>query len=103
MKKESKVANSSKGRKDSLNKLLTLVLFSISLSTQMLIVSSTGILVNRNPSGLSIVEVLCNRYGANLVKDVRKLEKICNQYGELQLDLDFLQTCQHSNAIPKCL
>ena len=60
-------------------------------------------LVNRNPSGLSIVEVLRNRYGANLDKDVRKLEKTSNQYGKLQLDLDFLQTCQHSNVIPKCL
>ena len=47
MKKESKVANSSKDRKDSLVKLLTLVLFLKSLSTQMLIVSSNGILVNK--------------------------------------------------------
>ena len=30
----------------------------------------------RFPSGLSIVEVLCNRYGTNLVKNVRKLDKI---------------------------
>ena len=35
----------------------------------------------RFPSGLSIVEVLCNRYGTNLVKNVRKLTTIttnCN-------------------------
>ena len=49
MKKESNVANSRKDRKDSLVKLLTLVLFSKSLSTQMLIVSSNGILVNKDP------------------------------------------------------
>ena len=54
-------------------------------------------------SGLSIVEVLHNRYGTNLVKNVRKLEKIDYKYCRLQLDLDFLQTCQHSNVIPKFL
>ena len=47
----------------------------------------------RFPSGLSIVEVLCNRYGTDLVKNVRKLEKIDWKYRKLQLDLDFLQTC----------
>ena len=49
MKKESKVANFSEDKKYSLVKLLTLVLFSKNLSTQMLIVSSNGILVNRDP------------------------------------------------------
>ena len=48
MKKEAKVANSSKDRKDFLVKLLTLVFFSKSLSTQMLIVSSDGTLVKRD-------------------------------------------------------
>ena len=37
--------------------------------------------------------------GTNLVKTVRKLEKIDYKYLKLQLDLDFLQTCQHSNVI----
>ena len=41
------VANSSEDQKDSLVKLLTLVLFLKSLSAQMLIVSSNGILVNK--------------------------------------------------------
>ena len=57
----------------------------------------------RFPSGLSIVEVLRNRYGTDLVRNVRKLEKIDYKYRKLQLDLDFLQTCQHSNVIPKFL
>ena len=48
MKKQSKVANSSENRKDSLVKLLMLVLLSKGLSTQMLIVSSNGILVNKD-------------------------------------------------------
>ena len=41
------VANSSEDQKDSLVKLLTLALFLKSLSAQMLIVSSNGILVNK--------------------------------------------------------
>ena len=57
----------------------------------------------RFPSGLSIFEVLHNRYPTDLVKNVRKLEKIDYKYRKLQLDLDFLQTCQHSNVIPKFL
>ena len=57
----------------------------------------------RFPLGLSIVEVLRNRYSTNLVRNVRKLEKIDYEYRKLQLDLDFLQTCQHSNVIPKFL
>ena len=52
----------------------------------------------RFASSLSIVEVLCNVYGNGLVKDVRKLEKIDYNYRKLQLDLDFLQTCQYRNV-----
>ena len=48
MKKESKVPNSIRDEKDFSVKLLTLVLFSKSLSTKMLIVSSNEILVNRD-------------------------------------------------------
>ena len=47
MKNESEVANSSKDRKDSIVKLLSFALFSKSFSTQMLIIFSNGILVNR--------------------------------------------------------
>ena len=47
MKKESKVASSDKDFKNSLDKLLNLVLLWESLSTQML-VSSSGILVNKD-------------------------------------------------------
>ena len=57
----------------------------------------------RFPSGLSKVEVLRNRYGTDLVKNVTKLEKIDYKYRKLQLDLDFLQTCQHSNVMPEFL
>ena len=47
--------------------------------------------------------MLRNRYGTDLVKNIRKLEKIDYKYRKLQLDLDFLQNCQHSNVIPKLL
>ena len=55
MKKESKVAKSSENRKDSLVKLLTLVFFSKSLSTQMLIVSSNGILINKDSTSKLVI------------------------------------------------
>ena len=57
----------------------------------------------RFPSGFSIVEVLRSRYGTDLVKNVRKLEKIDYKYRKLHLDLNFLQSCEHSNVIPKFL
>ena len=49
----------------------------------------------RFPSGLlnCIVELLPNRYGTDLIKNVRKLQKIDCKYCKLQLDFDFLQTC----------
>ena len=56
MKKEPKVANSRKDRKDSLVKLSSLVLFSKSLSTQMLIVSSNGILVKRDSMSKLVIQ-----------------------------------------------
>ena len=57
----------------------------------------------RFPSGLSIAEVLLNGHGTDLVKNLRKLEKIDYKYCKLHLNLDFLQTCQHSKVIPKFL
>ena len=55
----------------------------------------------RFTSGLSIVETLRNRYGTDLVKNIRKMEKTDYKYRKLQLDLNFLQNCQHSNFISK--
>ena len=57
----------------------------------------------RFPSGLSIAEVLLNGYGTDLVKNLRKLEKIGYKYCKLHFNLDFSQTCQHSKDIPKFL
>ena len=47
----------------------------------------------RFASGLSIYDMLRNKYGNGFVKSVRKLEKIGYKYHKVQLDLDFLQTC----------
>ena len=44
----------------------------------------------RFTSGLSIVETLRNRYGTDLVKNIRKMEKTDYKYRKLQLDLNFL-------------
>ena len=55
------------------------------------------------PSGVSVVEVLRKRYGTDFVNNVIKLEKIDYKCHKLQLDLNFLQICQHSNVIPKFL
>ena len=52
----------------------------------------------RFASSSSIVEMLHNRYCNDLVKNVRKLEKIDYKYHKLHLDLNFLQTCQYSNV-----
>ena len=71
MKKESKVANSSKDQKDSLVKLLTLVLFSKSLSTQTLIVSSNGIFVNKD--SISKLVIYCTQS-----KEVINLSTVIN-------------------------
>ena len=57
----------------------------------------------RFPSGLSKVIVSRNRYGIDIVKNVRKSEKSDYKYHKFQLDLDFLHTCQHSNVIPTFL
>ena len=55
----------------------------------------------RFTSGFSIVEMLRNRYGTDLVKNIRKTEKIDYKYRKLMLDLNFLQNCRHSNVIGK--
>ena len=55
----------------------------------------------RLPTGLSILQLLRNRYGTDLVKNIRKLDKIDCKYRNLQVDLDILQICQHSSVIPK--
>ena len=43
----------------------------------------------RFSSGFPVVGVLLNRYSANHVRNVRKLDKIKHKHCQSQLDLDF--------------
>ena len=57
----------------------------------------------RFPSRLSLLQVIRNRYGDTIVKLVRKFEKVVFKHRKAALDLNFLQTCQSFNVIPKFL
>ena len=57
----------------------------------------------RFPTQFSIISTLQKRYGGNLVKSVRKLEKLDFKHKKAQVDLEFLQTCKKNNVIPKFL
>ena len=57
----------------------------------------------RFPTQFSIVSILRKRYGEDLVKSVRKLEKLDFKHKKAQLDLEFLQTCKRNNVIPNFL
>ena len=54
----------------------------------------------RFPSNLSIIQVLRNRYGDDVVKLVRNFEKLDFKYRKVLLDLDFLDTCVKNNVTP---
>ena len=54
------------------------------------------------PTQFSIISILRKRYGENLVKSVRKLEKLDLKHKKAQVDLEFLQSCK-KNVIPKFL
>ena len=57
----------------------------------------------RFPSRLSLLQGIRNRYGDTIVKLVRKFEKVVFKHRKAALGLNFLQTCQSFNAIPKFL
>ena len=57
----------------------------------------------RFPSRLSLLQGIRNRYGDTIVKLVRKFEKVVFKHRKAALDLNFLQTCQSFNVIPKFL
>ena len=50
-----------------------------------------------------IIDILRKRYGENLVKNVRELEKLDFKHKKATLDLDFLHSCKKQNVIPKFL
>ena len=57
----------------------------------------------RFPAKKSIIDILWKRYSENLVKNVRKLEKLDFKHKKATLDLDFLHSCKKQNVIPKFL
>ena len=57
----------------------------------------------RFPEREPLVQIIRRRYGNNIVKLLRKLEKINFKCRKAKLDLDFLQTCQDNGVIPNFL
>ena len=57
----------------------------------------------RFPASESLIGVLRKRYGRDLVKEVRTLEKIDFKLRKAILDLDFLISCRKNSVFPKFL
>ena len=57
----------------------------------------------RIPKTKSLQEVVCDRYGSDTVKLVRKMERLDFKRKKSELDLEFLLECQHQNVIPNFL
>ena len=54
----------------------------------------------RFPKNLSIATIVRRRYGENVLKDVRKFEKLDKKCRKLEVDIDFLETCVRHDVIP---
>ena len=54
-------------------------------------------------SGKSIASVIRSRYNNEIVKQIRGFEKLDFKIRKNEADLDFLQSCQQNNLIPKFL
>ena len=57
----------------------------------------------RFPREKSIASVVRRRYGNQVVKDIRRLEKLDFKHRKIRLDIEFLSSCEHHNVIPKFL
>ena len=57
----------------------------------------------RFPASDSLIGILKNRYGRDLIKEVRALEKLYFKYKKSILDLDFLISCRMNRVFPKFL
>ena len=57
----------------------------------------------RFPASYSLIGVLRKRYGRNLIKEVRTLEKFDFKYKKAILDLDFFLSCRKNSVFPKFL
>ena len=55
------------------------------------------------PSRLSLLQVICNRYGGSIVKLVRKFEMVDFKHPKAALNLNSLQNCRSFIVAPKLL
>ena len=54
----------------------------------------------RFPKDLSIATIVRRRYGEEILKDVRKFEKLDKKCRKLEVDIDFLETCDRHDVTP---
>ena len=57
----------------------------------------------RFPSDESIANVIRSRYNDEIVKQIHRFEMLDFKILKNEADLDFLQSCQQNNLIPKFL
>ncbi len=57
----------------------------------------------RFPANKSVAEIIRRRYDENVLKDIRRLEKLDFKLRKCDLDVDFLQVFMDKKKIPKIL
>ena len=57
----------------------------------------------RFPQSKSLSHIIRRRYGDNIIKRLRKFEKIDYRLRKAELNLEFLVKCRDDNVIPKFL
>ena len=57
----------------------------------------------RFPANKSIADIVRGRYNENVLRKIRRLEKLDFKIRKCGLDIEFLQTCFDNNLIPKFL
>ena len=57
----------------------------------------------RLPKSESISSIFWKRYGREILKAIRKFEKVNYKLRKAKLDINFLGRCQHENVIPNFL
>ena len=57
----------------------------------------------RFPSEKYVAEVIRKRYNNNIVKQIRKFEKLDYKIRKNEVDLELLTSCQHNQLTPKFL
>ena len=57
----------------------------------------------RFPADKSVAVIIRERYGSNVLKDVRKLEKIDFKKRKVKLDINYLETCRDAKVLPRFL